>query len=87
MGLSKLPFDRWEQQTSNLTCLVFLSQQWARVQGQIPQAPKCCSFQNPPAVHLKLSVLSFCVLFQHIHNRWEAALQPVGFPKGSESSL
>lgn len=57
------------------------------IQAQTPPAPNRCSFHDPTAVHSKISVLSFCVLFQHVCNRWETALQPAGFLQSSGSSL
>lgn len=52
-----------------------------------PQAPNRCSFRDPTSVRLKISVLSFCVLFQHTRNRWETASWPAGFLQRSGRSL
>lgn len=88
MGISKLPIDRWEQQTSKLTCSIFHSHWWTQFSSpDPPQAPNRCSFRDPTSVHLKISVLSFCVLFQHTRNRWESASWPAGFLQRSGRSL
>lgn len=62
MGISKLPFDRWEQQTSKLTCSIFHSHWWTQHSSPDPSGSKpmllsCshkCSLENFSSFFLRV---------------------------------